>query len=144
MSHFEGIRMSFKESYQVDVCHQVIRGELPAKVAALKLEKSYRQTLRIIDKVRSKGIVGIKHGNFGKVPVNKSDPQFKEKILKLYLAEYFDFNMTHFLEFLIKDHGIKIAHENFRLWAHEINHVKRSIVSVRKLIRCEPGYHGWE
>lgn len=38
--------MSFNESFQVDVCHQVLRGDMPAKLAAMKLNKSYRQTLR--------------------------------------------------------------------------------------------------
>ena len=36
-----GVRMSFKESFEVDVCHQVLRGEIPAKLAALKINKSY-------------------------------------------------------------------------------------------------------
>ena len=75
-----GVRMSFKESFEVDVCHQVLRGEIPAKLAALKMNKSYRQTLRIIDKVRLKGIIGIKHGNFGREPFNKSDQEFTSKI----------------------------------------------------------------
>lgn len=120
-----GVRMSFKESFEVDVCHQVLRGEIPAKLAALKINKSYRQTLRIIDKVRLKGIIGIKHGNYAKTPVNKSDSELKKKILNLYKSEYYDFNMTHFLELLKKDHGYNIPYETFRLWAHSVDHVKR-------------------
>ena len=69
--------MSFIESFRVDICHQVLRGEIGPKEAALKIGKSYRQTLRIIAKVQAKGLVGIKHGNFGKTPVNKSDPLLK-------------------------------------------------------------------
>ena len=46
MGQFRGVKMSFNESFQVDVCHQVLRGDMPAKLAAMKLNKSYRQTLR--------------------------------------------------------------------------------------------------
>lgn len=125
MSQFRGVKMGFNESFQVDICHQVLRGDMPAKLAALKINKSYRQTLRIIEKVRAKGIVGIKHGNFGKIPVNKSNLELKQKILNLYKAEYFDFNMTHFLEQIKVDHGLIVPYETFRLWAHEVSHVKR-------------------
>lgn len=151
-----GVRMSFKESFEVDVCHQVLRGEIPAKLAALKINKSYRQTLRIIDRVRLKGILGIKHGNFGKVPFNKSNINFKEKILSLYKADYFDFNMTHFLEVLKKEHGHCIPYETFRLWAHEVNHVKRKhrkrkkahplrvrLVRPGMMIQMDGSHHDW-
>jgi hypothetical protein len=47
--------MSFEESFRLDVCHQVLRGKIGAKEAALKIGKSYRQTLRIIEKVRTNG-----------------------------------------------------------------------------------------
>lgn len=151
-----GVRMSFKESFEVDVCYQVLRGEIPAKLAALKINKSYRQTLRIIDKVRLKGIVGIKHGNFGKVPINKSSLEFKEKILNLYRSEYFDFNMTHFLELLKKDHGCCLPYETFRLWAHSVNHVKRKhrkrkkahplrtrLARIGMMIQMDGSHHDW-
>ena len=151
-----GVRMSFKESYEVDVCYQALRGDISVKLAALKINKSYRQTLRIINKVRSKGVIGIKHGNFGKVPVNKSKIFLKEKILNLYKAEYFDFNMTHFLEILKKNHGHHIPYETFRLWAHSVNHVKRKHRQRKKahplrtrlaragmMIQMDGSHHSW-
>ncbi len=117
--------MSLKESLEIDICYQVLRGEIPTKLAALKIGKSYRQTLRKIEKIKRQGILGIKHGNYGKVPVNKTKVDLKFKVLDLYKTTYHDFNMTHFLEEIKKDHGIIVAYETFRAWAHEINHVKR-------------------
>lgn len=117
--------MSFNESYQVDICYQVLRGDITPKEASLRLGKSYRQTLRIIEKVQSRGLVGIKHGNYGKVPINKSDAVFKAKVMNIYKSEFYDFNMTHFLEELLKSHNLCVPRETFRLWAHEANHVKR-------------------
>lgn len=148
--------MSFHESYQVDICYQVLRGDIAPKEAALKLGKSYRQTLRIIEKIRAKGLCGIKHGNFGKTPVNKSNVIVKAKVLSLYKAEYFDFNMTHFLEHLQRDHAISIPRETFRLWAHEENHVKRKhrkrkkahplrtrIPRMGAMVQMDGSHHDW-
>ncbi|MBC7467465.1 MAG: ISNCY family transposase [Bdellovibrio sp.] len=148
--------MSFYESFQVDVCYQVLRGDIPAKLAAMRLNKSYRQTLRIIEKVRAKGIVGIKHGNFGKVPANISKLELKQIILNLYKTEYFDFNMTHFLEQIKIDHGQTVPSETFRLWAHEVDHVKRKhrkrkkshplqnrMLRVGMMIQMDGSDHDW-
>ena len=156
MSQFGGVHMSFIESFRVDICHQVLRGEIGPKEAALKIGKSYRQTLRIIAKVQAKGLVGIKHGNFGKTPVNKSDPLLKAKVIGLYKSEYFDFNMTHFLEQLQMAHGISVPHETFRLWAHEENHVKRKHRKRKKahplrtrmtrpgtMVQMDGSHHDW-
>ena len=156
MSQSGGVKMSFNESFQVDICYQVLRGDIGVKEAALKIGKSYRQTLRIVEKIKVKGLVGIKHGNFGKVPVNKADPILKARVLGLYKTEYFDFNMTHFLEFLQKDHGVAIPHETFRLWAHEVNHVKRKHRKRKKahplrtrmsragsMVQMDGSHHDW-
>lgn len=153
---YKGIRMSFEESLRVDVCHQVLRGEITPKEAALKIKKSYRQTLRIIDKVKAKGLIGIKHGNFGKVPVNKTTSELKDEVLLLYKNEYPDFNMSHFLEQLEKDHNIKIPYETFRAWAHEVNHVKRKHRKRKKphpmrtrmarmgtMVQMDGSHHDW-
>lgn len=156
MSKFKGVRMSFDESYKVDICYQVMRGDITPREASLRLGKSYRQTLRIVAKVQSKGAVGIKHGNYGKIPFNKSDSELKSKILKIYRSEYFDFNMTHFLEELLKSHGLSVAYETFRLWAHESNHVKRKHRKRKKphplrtrmaragaMVQMDGSHHDW-
>lgn len=156
MNGFKGVRMSFEESFNLDVCYQVLRGELTTKEAAFKLNKSYRQTLRIINKVRTDGVLGIKHGNYGNLPVNKFPADFKSSIMKIYKSEYYDFNMTHFLEELEKNHNIKVAYETFRLWAHEENHVKRKHRKRKKphplrarmpkqgtLIQMDGSHHDW-
>lgn len=84
-----------------------MRGEISSKEAAFRINKSYRQTLRIIEKVQKKGLLGIKHGNLGKTPANKSCTDLKSKILKLYQAKYFDYNLTHALEKLEINHGCR-------------------------------------
>lgn len=152
----KGIRMSFEESYMVDVCYQVIRGDLSVKEAALKINKSYRQTLRIVERVRVKGLFGIKHGNTGKSPINKIDDKLKQKVMEVYKRDYFDYNMVHFLEELKKEHHIEVAYETFRLWAHESGHVKRKHTKRKKrhslrprmprsgmMIQMDGSHHDW-
>ena len=120
-----GVYMSLKNQKDLDIVYQVLRGEITVKDAAFRLQKSYRQALRIVEKVRQKGILGVKHGNLGKSPANRTDSEFKAKVLKIYQEQYFDYNMTHFLEKLLTIHQIKLSYETFRPWAHEINLVKR-------------------
>lgn len=156
MNQLGGIRMSFDESFKVDICYQVLRGEITHKEAALRLGKSYRQTLRVVEKIKSKGLVGIKHGNYGRVPVNKSDLILKNKILNIYKSEFYDFNMTHFLEELLKCYGLSVPYETFRLWAHEANHVKRKHRKRKKahplrtrmarpgaMLQMDGSHHNW-
>ena len=89
----KGICMRFDESYTIDICNQVLRNDMGPKEAAFKLNKSSRQTLRIIERIKNKGLIGVKHGNFNRTPVNKIDEKIKLKVLLLDKVEYFDFNM---------------------------------------------------
>lgn len=118
--------MGFEESNLIDTCYRVLRGDITTKEASFLIGKSYRQTLRIIEKVDKHGPIGIKHGNLGRAPVNKTPELQRKKVLDLYLNEYFDHNLTHFLEKLEAKHNIKMNHETMRLWAHKVNHVKRA------------------
>ena len=49
--------------------------------------------------------------------------------------KYFDFNLTHAMEKLVKDEGIKINRETFRKACHEINLVKKAKRRKRKVHR---------
>jgi hypothetical protein len=68
--------------------------------------KSYRQTQRLLIKVKNQGMLGTKHGNYGKTPVNKTSPLIEVDIKTLFTNDYYDFNLTHFREMLIDKEGI--------------------------------------
>lgn len=121
----QGLFMSLKEQKDLDIIYQVLRFEICSKEASFLLNKSYRQTLRIIEKIKNKGILGIKHGNLNKVPINKFDEDFKNKFLQIYKESFYDHNLIHALEKINKQHGLAVSYETFRTWAHEINLVKR-------------------
>jgi hypothetical protein len=60
-------------------------------------------------------MAGVKHGNLGKKPWNKSSPELKRHVITLLRDRYFDFNLTHFAEKLRDDHGIDVKRETLRL-----------------------------
>jgi transposase len=118
--------MSVKNQMEHDLVNRAIRGEMTAKQAARMLGRSYRQTKRLIAKVRRQGMAGVKHGNLGKKPWNLSSPELKQQVITLLRDRYFDFNLTHFAEKLRADHGIDVKRETLRNWAHEERLVKRA------------------
>jgi len=104
-----GVYMTSKNEEVYKQCQQTIEGKLSIKELSLLTGKSYRQTQRIIEKVRQKGMLGVKHGNFGKVPKNKTSALVAEDIRSLLKKDYYDFNLTHFREMLFEKEGIKIG-----------------------------------
>lgn len=46
-------------------------------------------------------MLGTKHGNTDKIPINKTSPLIEEDIKTLLLNDYYDFNLIHFREMLV-------------------------------------------
>lgn len=111
-----------KYSYALDV----IEGRLSLSEFSLLVGKSYRQSQRIVTAVRAKGMLGVKHGNIGRPPVNKANVSLKQNVQTLLREKYFDFNLTHFAEKLLSAEGIVVKRETLRSWAHQIGIVKKS------------------
>lgn len=103
-------------------------------VAALNVSK--RSVLRFHSRFLKLGAKFVFHGNMGKVPVNKTSIVEVKKAKSLMKEKYFDFNMTHALEKLSSEEGVKINRETFREICHSIGLVKKSKkrrAKVRKL-----------
>jgi transposase len=98
---------------------EVIHGRLSLTEFALLIERSYRQAQRIIVNIQKRGMLGLKHGNLGRAPSNKSPLSLKAKVQSLIKEKYFDFNLTHLAEHLSEHEGIQIKRETLRRWAHE-------------------------
>lgn len=128
----QGVFLSFYEQRTLDVASQVIHRQISLDQAALLLQKSYRQTRRIISRVRLMGALGVKHGNFGKRPANRIPDDRKRFVLDLLRDRYFDFNLAHFREKLAADHGLEIKRETLRRWATPEGLVKRGRTAGRR------------
>mgnify|MGYP001613970355 FL=1 len=105
----EGVYMSLKNQEVYRFCQEVLNGKLTIKELSLLVGKSYRQTQRLLIKVKNQGMLGTKHGNYGKTPINKTSPLIEADIKTLFTNDYYDFNLTHFREMLIEKEGIFIG-----------------------------------
>lgn len=101
--------MSRKDQKVYQSCLDVIHGKLTIKEFSILIGKSYRQSQRLVQKVKKKGMSGVKHGNSGKLPHNKTTLILESDIRNLLKKDYYDFNLTHFREMLLEKEGIKIG-----------------------------------
>ncbi|MGH1469519.1 MAG: ISNCY family transposase [Bdellovibrionales bacterium] len=102
------ITMSHKQIKHHRLAMQVIDGKLTIVDFAIQINKSYRQAQRIIKNIKEKGVIGVLHGNSGKVPHNKTPLSLEHQIIDLLKYKYRDFNLTHFRERLESDEDIII------------------------------------
>lgn len=118
--------MSAYEQLKLDIVLKVFSGVFEKDKACAVLDVSERTFRRYIKKYQETGPLFVKHGNYQRVPCNKTTDEIKKKVLDLVRHKYFDFNMLHCLEKLAKDEGISLKRETFRKWCHEIKMVKRA------------------
>ena len=78
---------------------------------ALKLSISRRQVDRLIIKYKEKGKAGFVHGNRTHKPINAFDNSISEDIILLYKTKYYDFNFSHFKDFLENFENINVSYK---------------------------------
>ena len=106
----DGVFMSRVELKTFRHAMNVIEGRLSIVEFSLMIDKSYRQSQRIIKKVRAKAELGVLHGNCSRTPINKLDPGLLDEVMDLLKDHYSDFNLTHFNEMLKEKEGINIKY----------------------------------
>jgi len=74
------------------------------------LGMSCRHLRRIKEKYEEVGFEGLFDGRRGKPSPRRIPVETVEEVLRLYREEYFDFNVTHFLEKLKEDHSIELSY----------------------------------
>jgi transposase len=110
----EGVIFTMKDAKRYSVMEQVSRGAMTNCDAAAALNLSVRQIKRIKKKVGEKGLEGILHGNRSR-PSARAFP-FREQVVKLVKAKYFDYNFTHLSEELLDKEGLSVNRETLRQW----------------------------
>lgn len=125
------IVMNSNEQRVYNLALEVLHDRLSIREFGILIGKSYRQAQRIIKRINEKQMLGVKHGNFLRVPVNKINSEIKLQTQKLLREKYFDFNLTHFREKLTQVEGVELQRETLRKWAHEIGLVKKVRTSRR-------------
>lgn len=149
--------MSSKDQEVYRFCQDVINGKLTIKELSILILKSYRQCQRLVKKVKTQGMIGVKHGNQGNTPHNKTSPEDELDIKNLLKNDYYDFNLTHFREMILKKEGMKfgknIIHRIAKLNGLVKNPKRRAIKKVHKprarlphsgmLIQFDGSVHPW-
>jgi transposase len=88
--------------------------ELTQADAAEILGKSERQFRRYIDRYDSDGLDGLRDGRLGRVSEKAIPEDAVERLLALYRKTYHGWNMTHFHEHLVRDHGFTLSYSCMR------------------------------
>ncbi len=92
------IKMNLKELKLFRLGMEVLEGKMTIIDFSVQIGKSYRQSQRIIKKLRKDEVTGVFHGNMGRIPTNKTSLDIEEKVIDLLRNKYFGFNLTHFKE----------------------------------------------
>lgn len=121
----EEIVMSKKESNEFRIVNDFMLGKITRKHASELLNVTERTITRKAVKIGNMGLLGIKHGNTGKVAHNKTDEKLKIEVMEVVHELYYDFNLTHMHEKLYYEHLYPISYDCLRRWCHEANLVKR-------------------
>mgnify|MGYP003951940967 CR=1 FL=1 len=132
------ITMSDKDQKIYELALQVLHHRLTIVEFSILIKKSYSQSKRIIKKVKETGMLGVKHGNLGKIPWNKTPDIILDDIKNLLQNDYSNFNLTHFKEMLEIHEGIKLGKNIIHKVAQKNNLVKRPKRRKKKVHKLRP------
>ncbi len=133
----EGLFMSVKDQVEARVVEDFRSGRTTRAHAALLLGITEKSITRKAKKLRESGIAGLRHGNKGKSPINRSSEAIRDEALNLAMTKYFDFNVAHCFDTLVANHGLTVSYSTFHLWCRKagIKQSKRRRPSKARLYR---------
>jgi len=110
------IVMSAEELRRVSLINRAVEGLITQRDAADVIGLSYRQTKRLVARVREEGDTGVIHKSRGKAGHARIDDEIRTKALELYDGQYWDFGPTLASEKLLERDGIAVDHDTLRRW----------------------------
>jgi len=116
------VRRAMKEG---EVILKALAGELKWVQAAEICHLSCRQMLRKRRSFELKGINGLLDGRCGRPSARKVPLEEASRILQLWREEYSLFNVKHFHERLVSDHGVKRSYTLVKDLLQSAGYVKR-------------------
>jgi transposase len=105
------VTLNPKQQRKVEILTRLEAGALDADKAAELLGLSHRQVRRLRARFRLEGFLAVIHGNCGRSPANRTDPDIVERITALVSpeAKYHDLNACHLQDVLDGDEQIAIG-----------------------------------
>lgn len=148
------IEMSQEELKRSHIIRKRLEGHLIQKEAALQLDLSVRHVRRLEERMREQGERGLIHGLRGRSSFRKIPEKIRQKVLRFYEKDYYDFGPTLACEKLLERNHIQISDETLRQWLIKAELWK---VKKRKRYRCwrerkarfgemvqmDGSHHGW-
>ena len=119
--------MSAKQWKRLDVVRRIQQGVLTVVVAAKVLGLSSRQMSRLVRRVEKGGEKSLAHGNTGRSPAHRIEPETRKRVVELMRGKYAGFNDQHFTEKLAEHEGLNLSKSTVRRILRESD-----IMAVRK------------
>ena len=110
------VTMSREELRRVYLVKQAMERVITQKRAAELLELSYRQTKRLVKRVKEEGEGGIIHRLRGRRGNRRIKEGVRAKVMGAYYGKYCGFGPTFASEKLQEHEGLKVDHETLRRW----------------------------
>jgi hypothetical protein len=85
----KGLIVSADEQIRFESIQSYLQGEISLKELASVLNRTERQTYRLVAKVKQHGLQGIFHGNQGREPKNKISEFMKKRVQDIVRTTYF-------------------------------------------------------
>lgn len=128
--------LTMDELYKYEIIKDLVENSGNKNRASQKLNCSRRHINRLIKLYKEKGIDGFIHGNRGRAPAITYSLDIRNKIVKLYIDEYFDANIQHFSEIVGEDLGYSISAHTILNWLLEENVLSpKARKSTRKALK---------
>lgn len=105
----ERITLTMKEQKINDILVKLLAGKIKISEASRLIGLSERQIYRKKKAYKQTGINSIPHKNKNKASGRGYSLEFKNKILYLYINEYFGWNFYHFNDILDETYNIKVS-----------------------------------
>ncbi len=93
-----------------EIIEKCLQGEMRWVDAAQVLGISDRQLRRLRLSYQVNSIDGLRDMRLGKVPKNRISEETARRVMELYRTTYAGFNVRHFWEELVAEHGIKVGY----------------------------------
>lgn len=115
------VHLTMSEENKYCVIKRCVERDGNKRSAAVKLNCTVRTINRLMKQYKSEGKAAFIHKNKYRKPSCALDEATKKQIVDLYQHTYFDFNITHFNEFLKEVHNIHVSTRSIRNYLLEHN-----------------------
>jgi hypothetical protein len=155
MAREDMIMVGQRDLKRLHIIQKVLERVIDQSEAAELLSLSSRQIRRIVKRIRIEGEKGVVHRSRGKASNRRILGKTREKVIKLYRAQYCDFGPTLASEKLLERDGVQVNDETLRLWLLESGDWKKSRKKRRhrrwrerkhhlgEMVQMDGSHHDW-